>query len=185
MPEHGDTIRLVPKDQDSYDETMAVVEEHGWEEASAGQGATAAWTVPDEDAKVRFIEDGGTAVEYFEVEGPGRAAAAKQLQAKIEMLEPSEFRAHLDQFDDDVDAQRLALFTVATAAPEKSDAKVVKLLVEYLSHEDSLIRRTAMIAMGITRWKDFIPPLEQVRDEDPDEQIRKRAENAIEALSKA
>src|SRR4051794_41977794 len=93
MAEHGDTIRLVPRDQDPFEETLELVEEHGWEETDEET-----WSVPDKDATVRHITDRETEVEFFTVTGADRQSVAKLLEDKIDMLEPSGFKAFLDQF---------------------------------------------------------------------------------------
>ena len=184
MPEHGDTIRLVPRDQDPLDDTMELVDEQQWEETDAGDENSPVWSLPDLDATVRYVPDAATDVEFFVVEGKDRTAAAKVLEDKIDMLEPGEFKDYLGEFHS-ADGVRQGLYTVATAAPEASDAAVVKLLSGYLEDDDPLTRRTVLVAMGITRWKDFIDPIERVRNDDPDEKVRKGAEAALQALGKA
>jgi hypothetical protein len=177
-------ILLVPIEPEPFDETLALIERHGWEQTNAEQeDDPPEWHAPKEDADIRWVVDDATGVQYFELTGAGREPVAKQIEAEIPLLEPSGFAAYLDQFRSGPGLMR-GLYAVGTAAPEQADAKVIALLERYFAHDDQLIRRTALIAASITRWPEFadsVRPL--LQDADPD--VQRVAEATLRALRDA
>ena len=181
MNEHGDTVRLVPKEADPLEETLALAEEHEWQDKELGDDQPQEWHAPHEDATVRWINDAETGVMFFEVEGPGRKTVAKQLADAIPMLGVEDLEEVVKARSDDRPSLRRALYIVATAAPATADQRVVDLLTRHFAHEDPVVRRTAMIAAAITRWPEFVEPIKALQ-EDPDESVREVAESALQAL---
>jgi hypothetical protein len=184
VTEHGDTIRLVPKEADPLEETLAVAEEHDWEDQELGDDEPQEWHVPDPDATVRWVNDAETGVMFFEIEGPGRTSVAKQLEDAIPMLGVDDLEDVLERRASDRPSLRRGLYIVATAAPAKADKRVMALLTRYFGDDDPVVRRTAMIAASITGWPEFREPVSKLVD-DPDEDVRDVAESTLRALDRA
>lgn len=164
------TIRLVPKHGDPFDETMTLIERHGWTESENYSDDLVEWRVPGSDTVVRWITDGATYAQYFVIESPDREQVADHIQDGIEMLKVDDFAGYLEQFYG-TQARMHALYTVAAAAPEQSEDQVVQLFESYLDSADALIRQATLVAISIIAWPEFIGAISRMLDAvDPDVQ---------------
>jgi hypothetical protein len=180
MAEQANRVRLVPKDRNPYDETAALIERLGWEPSDDSSDDLVEWSVPGQDAVVRWVADADTGVHFFVVEGSDRGQVAKQIEESIDMLGVDDFESYLSRFHG---AQGLirGLYTAAAAAPERCDARVLELFQRYLAHDDPLIRRAALLASSIMAWPEWHGPVSRLRD-DPDPAVQEAAEAAQRSL---
>jgi hypothetical protein len=177
MPRLPNSVRLVPKDASPLDEWLALVERLGWEKSEEFSEDNLEWKA-GEDTVVRWVDDGG--VQFFVVEGPGHERVAEQIKESIDMLEVEDFEGYLKRFRGTQGLMQ-GLDTVAAAAPADCDPRVLELFERYMSHEDPLIRRVALLATAITGWPEFVEPVSKFSD-DPDPDVRKAAEAALRGL---
>jgi hypothetical protein len=181
MPVPENAVRLVPKDPDPYDETVAMIERLGWTPSADSGDDLAEWDVPGSDTVVRWVEDGDTGAHYFIVEGPDRQRVADDIRSSIDLLDVADFGPYLAKFHGSQGLMR-GLYTVAAAAPARPDPRVTDLFRHYLTDDDPLIRRVALLAAGITGWPDFVQPATRIRDNDPDPEVREAATAALQSL---
>jgi hypothetical protein len=179
MPKPPDSIRLVPRDPDP-EEVKELERKHGWKPTDKSSGELPQWTLPDADAKVSWVDDPTTNVEFFVIEGPERQKAADQIEAGIDILHVEDFEDYLKRFHG-FDGLMRGLQAVALAAPDECDRRVFDLLERHLSDDDPMVRRAALLAVGITGWQEFVEPLKRMRD-DPDQQVQEDVGPALEAL---
>jgi hypothetical protein len=175
-----DTIRLIPKNPNPFEETMALIERLGWEPSENYSDELVEWRTLDGHTLVRWINSDVTGVNYFVVEGPDRQRVADEIVGAIDMLRVPDFESYLALSDDTQWVMR-GLYAVAAAAPKECDPQVVELLSRYLRADDPLIRRVASLATGITGWPEFVEPVRRLLT-DPDPEVRIAAQSAMESL---
>jgi HEAT repeat protein len=180
MPKPPASIRLVPLYPDS-DEMTEFAEGKGWEETEKSSDEVIQWQA--DDALVSWVTDPDTDVQFIVIEGKGRETVAGQIEKAIKMLRKPAFKSRIENAAGGVDRFE-GLISVAAAAGEKPDPDVVKLITPYLTDDNPNIRTGALLAVGITGWKDFIEPVEAMR-ENADEDTRKAADRALKALRDA
>src|SRR4051794_31557617 len=127
MPRPPDSIRLVPLTPDP-EEVHALELEQGWKPTDKFSPELPQWTLPDADAKVSWVEDPDTEVDYFVIEGADRKQAAKQIEDAIRIMEPDDFEPFLERSADAGIQQFMRdIQAVALAAPENHHAGTRKL----------------------------------------------------------
>jgi hypothetical protein len=181
VPSNPNSVRLVPKDDDPYEETNELIERLGWVQSPDFSDDLFEWEVPGTDTVVRWIVDGDTGVRFFVIEGPERQRVAEQIEGSIDPLRAKDFESYLAQFHGDQGLME-GLYTVAAAAPEQCDRRVIEILERYMRDEDPLIRRVALLATAITAWPEFAAPVRRHLD-DPDPAVAEAAEAALRSLT--
>jgi len=161
------TVWLVPKVPEQFDETTAMAGRLGWTRTD-DDDAVYRWKVPASDTFVSWGDDPDTDVEFFAVEGPDRERVAAEIADTIDMLEVDDFESLLAR-STDINYVMDSLYAVATAAPQRYDVRVASLIDRYMNSPDPLIRRVALIAIAITGWPEFVEPVRRfLSDPDPD-----------------
>lgn len=182
MPKPPNSIRLVPYNPDD-EEFGDLADRQGWEMTDRSAHDIHQWRVPATGTLVSWVVDPDTSVEFIVVEGADREQIAKHIQQSIKMLRKPDFEAYIEQVPN-TQGRSHGLWAVAAAAPDESDADVVKLIEHYLNDNNPIIRRAALLAVGVTGWQEFVETVEAMRD-DPDKQTRGDAERTLQALHEA
>lgn len=182
MAKPADSIRLVPFDPDD-DAFGDFADEQGWEETDKSAHDVHQWRAKDADALVSWVTDPDTSVEFVSVEGKDRKDVAATIEKSFKMLERKDFEAYVERVPN-TQGRSHGLWAVAAAAPDEPDAGVVTLIKRYLEHENPIVRRAALLAVGITGYQDFVKPVEAML-EDPDAKVRKDVEPTLQALRDA
>jgi len=177
----ANAIRLVPKDPDPYEETEALVERLGWVPSEDYGEDIVEWNVPGSDALVNWVVDGDTGATFFVVEGADRERVAKQIADSIDMLGVDDFADYLAEPYGRQERMR-RLYSVAAAAPEHCDRRVLELFDRYMRHEDPFIRCAAVYAAAMIGWPELAEPVSRLR-EDADPDVRQAVEEALEVLA--
>jgi hypothetical protein len=94
-----DTVCLVPKVPEQFDETMAMAERLGWMR-TGDEEYVYRWKVPGGDTFVLWTDDPDTEVEYFAVEGPDRDRVAAEIADTVDVLGVADFESRLALSDD-------------------------------------------------------------------------------------
>jgi hypothetical protein len=175
------TVRLVPRMADPFDETMALIDRLAWAPSANFSDELVEWKVPDSETFVRWVVDGDTGVQFFVVEGPDREHVAGEIASSIDMLDVENAESYLSR-SDDVDWVMRGLYAVAAAAPEHHDQRIIDLMTRFMESPRSLIRRAALLATVITGWPEFVEPVSRlISDSNPE--VRAAAEAALRDLT--
>jgi hypothetical protein len=179
MPKPPNSIRLVPAAPDVH--AMAkLARDEGWEETDKSYGEMMQWAAADSDAKVSWLDDPTTGVEFIVIQGEDREQAAAKIAQTIDVLEPKDYKAHVES-DGGLQWLSTALQGVALAASYEPDQAATDLIERYLKDDEPVARRIALAAAEITGWDTFIEAIEPLR-EDPNAKVRKDAEATLEVL---
>lgn len=176
-----DSIRLVPKYADDS-HAILLEEEYRWEQLpDTGEGLVQ-WTLPGHDVKISWLYDPRVSKQYFIIEGSDRQHIADQIESRLDILHPKDFRVYLKELYEG-EHPRQSLLNIAAAAPDTYDEETFQIIQEGLQNTDRFTRSFAAIAAHIIGWKEFIEPVKQLRTDD-DRDVRLDAEHSLSMLYK-
>jgi hypothetical protein len=141
------------------------------------------YVTPDEKSAINYVENYVLDIPHIVIRGEEQGKIAKILSASIDFYRVSELQEfiHSDPVDDEQLARAIYLFGVAAGRGE-SNTSYFSTLEFCLTHPVSNVRRAAMLSVGGIGWYEFKPILENIRDNDPDPELRSYANTTLEAL---
>lgn len=159
-------------------------EEHGWaagpvEDNGAGRMSWS-WYV-DETTVFRVTRDPASGEFYCRFHGPDRAALGDLLAAAEERLDVWDTADLLDAPFEETDPKLLvqAVFRLGLGAPMVHTHEFMPPLLHAMAQEHPMLRAAAVRSTAYTEWPEFVPILEAMADNDPDERVRAEAAKVV------
>ncbi|HSN97386.1 MAG TPA: HEAT repeat domain-containing protein, partial [Candidatus Nanopelagicales bacterium] len=149
--------------------------ELGWiwshaERDDAGSYASVTWTSSD-GATIHLRVGIATALWF---EGPAAEAIASQARPVLPLRDRRDLLTALSG-DLDPETRKEALLALSAVAPERLDAEIERVILADTQHAEPAVRWEAVRAAGGTGWRELLPRLAAVSEEDPDPHVRKLA----------
>ena len=138
------------------------------------------WLYSDEQTKIQYVEDYIAGFPYLIVDGQEVEAASEVIKSHFDIYSPAEIvqqaqtaRTEKEQID--------AIFRLALIAPQEFDSKFFELFQIGLNHPSPKVRAKALKACAYTEWREFIPHVDKIINQDSDKMVRNKAEIILKA----
>jgi hypothetical protein len=174
----------VPRDQISvaaWDNRWIWLEEY---EADDDRPYEKVWTTLDHQSSIHYIEDFVIGVRYLYVSN-AQNDVIRQVISSIPVYTNDEVKQMAETAagaDGDAQGQIRAVYHLALTATRRSDAYVLDAIASALSNPTPEVRQAAILAVGYVGWPEFRVPLESLRRDDPDVDVRSDAKAMLEAM---
>jgi hypothetical protein len=141
------------------------------------------YTNADYSLGLRYIEDGLSGLNYFDVAGPAQDESVKILEAGLSLYSEGELLTSFDQATTE-DEVAEAVVRLGVASPMVPNERFAKRFVQALKHSDPDVREAALVAVSYRAWNEFKPIIQDILDHDPADGPRERARLLIENWDK-
>ncbi|GGO94890.1 hypothetical protein [Wenjunlia tyrosinilytica] len=151
----------------------------------AGVDGQLIWQGPE--VSLHYIVDATSGIGYVLLAGKDEEAvepAARQVVARLAPWTLEELFAAFDKADTARDRAQFAL-RIGLAAPKDFDEGVFRRIGAALSDQEPKVRYAGLWASTYTGWTEFVPVMENIALNDPEEYVRSRAASILEAFRRA
>jgi len=135
----------------------------------------------DEKNTIHYVEDQFVRVRYALARGPDAAALAEALQERFDYMDQEELLKLAEKDRDDLQTMVDGLMSATVLGDQAGHARLAKLVEKRLGHENSAVRRAALISVSWLEWPDFRKTVEQLAKDDRAKDVREDAENLAES----
>jgi hypothetical protein len=137
------------------------------------------------DATIHYVDEPMVRFPYVQVVGPDRDEVADTLRKHIDFFTDEEIFRMWDEATSDAEHEEAA-FHLGVAAPEKPSQPFVERIRQALEHPSPAVRLAAILGgVGYRGWPEFEPMLSEMKANDPESDVRLRAECMLEAMQQA
>jgi len=142
------------------------------------------WSIDDGTSAAHYVEDDRLRVASVITMGERAAELAEMVRHGLTALTPAEVLVWVYALGEEGDpGERVhALGYLAAVAPAEPSDGFVAVLEESLRDHRPEVRQAALYACVYLSWAELVPPVEAVRDNDPDETTRANAAQVLEAI---
>jgi hypothetical protein len=147
----------------------------------SGQLYEKIWLTEDQKSSIHYVEDPLIGVKYIHIDTLTPAAVARIIEF-LPVVTSDETIAVLET-STDVPSYVSALYRLGVGAPSEFDPQTFGLIVDSLLHSDARVRRAAVLATGYVGWREFKEPLERLRTNEPDAEVRQLADRLLASLT--
>ena len=133
------------------------------------------WLTSGKETKIIYVEDYIVDFPYLIVDGQEVESISKLIKSHFDIYSQAEIvqkvqtaRTEQEQID--------AIFRLALVAPNKFDSKFFELFQIGFNHASPEVRAKTLKACAYTEWKEFIPCINKIRNQDSDEMVKNQAE---------
>lgn len=135
----------------------------------------------DHDATIHFVDEPLVGFPYVQVVGVDRDKVASILRENVPFFTDEEIFQMWDQASSD-EEHEAAAFHLGVASPEHPAESFLTRMRKALQHPSAKVRLAAILAVGYRGWDEFEPLLAEMKTDDPDSDVRLRAECMLEAM---
>jgi len=186
-------IHIILNQDTSRAKFLAYAESEGWEvlaefdaDPEHGQAGQIICNDPEIKVKCYYVEDYLIDLRYLIIEGKPEKElllASKIYKTKnIDLVSASEI-FHMIEDSKNEGELVLGLRMLAVISPTSFDQKFYKLFAKGLQHEDPYIRHAAIQIVTYPAWPEFKRDVANMKENDPSEMVRERAEGFLKAYT--
>ena len=137
---------------------------------------------PGKKAYIHYIEDYMVKVKYIVARGE---EADKVIEEAKNSLDCYSWQEILNEYaiSDNHKQKIQTIYIAGTAAPLEFSPEHKKFFDDSLQEEHPDVRIATIIAMGYMSWTEWIPVLEDLKNNDPDETVRDSAAGMLESFA--
>lgn len=135
----------------------------------------------DEENQIHYVEDQFVRVRYALVRGPDAKALGEQVEERFDYIDQAEVLKLAEKEDDDLQEMVDWLMSATVLGEQAGHKRLATLVERRLGHENSAVRRAALISVSWLEWRDFRETVERMAKEDEDADVREDAENLAES----
>lgn len=184
-------IHIILNQDTTRAQFIAYAEAEGWEvlaefDADPEQGQAGQIICNDPVIKVKcyYVEDYLIDLKYIIIEGKPEKElllASKIYKSKNIQLVTAPEIFHMIEDSKHAGELVLGLRMLAVISPTSFDQKFYKLFTKGLQHEDPYIRHAAIQIVTYPAWPEFKVDVAKMKENDPSEMVRERAEGFLKA----
>ena len=133
------------------------------------------WLSSNKKTKINYVKDYIVGFPYLIIDGQDVESVSELIKSHFDIYSPAEIvqkvqtaRTEQEQID--------AIFCLALVAPNKFDSKFFELFKIGFNHPSPEVRAKTLEACAYTEWKEFIPYINKIRNQDSDEMVKNQAE---------
>ena len=138
------------------------------------------WLTSGKETKIIYVEDYIVDFPYLIVDGQEIESISKLIKSHFDIYSQAEIVQQAQTARTEKE-QVEAIFRLALIAPNKFDSKFFELFQIGFNHPSPEVRAKTLKACAYTEWKEFIPCVEKIRNQDSDEIVRNEAEIIFKA----
>lgn len=134
-----------------------------------------------------YFEDDISRLSYVVVVGEDAVAvrgAEKLIETALDVYLLDDLISEVDSAIDPIPLAR-AIVRAGAGSPEEFDERFFGRISEALSNPDERVREAALWATTYVPYKEYMPQLKRLRDDDPVQDLRDTAESVIEGFEEA
>lgn len=133
------------------------------------------------DATLHYVDEPLVRFPYVQVVGADRDEVASILRKNVDCFTDEEIFRMWDDASSDAEHEAAA-FHLGVASPEHPAAPFLARMQKALQHPSPVVRLAAILAVGYRGWHELEPMLAEMKTNDPDSDVRIRAESMLEAM---
>ncbi|MGE6761496.1 HEAT repeat domain-containing protein [Corallococcus interemptor] len=181
-------IRLVLKDEASRGKVTNFVWKKGWtlhdfKPGSDQEPYEYIWYPRDRKKTfIHYVEDPWVGARYIALMGEDREPVIEQIRAALPTYGREEFLLHLKEAKSPEELARWVDLAGVAAVPDTFDPEVFARFQAAAHHPDPNVRAEVTRAAVFAAWREFKGLLEELRTQDSEEEVRRRADIALQAL---
>lgn len=143
----------------------------------------AVWSVPTAGAQVHYIEDYIAGSAWFAFDADTSSNLEHLL---VEHFVGRTLEQALDSAQQAADPadQINAAAMLAVLGPDNADPRCFAALVRLMQAPDAQVRLRSIVAAASLAWPEFIPVLSEIASQDPEDFVRWRATDTLEAFAR-
>lgn len=130
---------------------------------------------------LHYIDEPIVGFPYLQANGPECQEVAARVRAEMPIFTDHELFTRWDEAESPEEAER-AILMLGVASPEKPVPEFLERILQGLSHPQPGVRLAAILAVGYRGWPAFEAPLHERQSDDPDEHVRTRSGNMLQAM---
>ena len=139
------------------------------------------WCTPDGSTYLGYVEDRAIGVRYLSLLGPDAHRLADTMQGTVPVVSASAVREMFKSAQSSVDWVT-AVYHAAAVSRETFDPELFSCFQQAMAHPHPDVRKSVLLAASYPGWTEFKPGLQNMRDHDPVEEVRKLAGITIDSL---
>lgn len=139
------------------------------------------WITYDKRTEIHYVDDQPIGMRYVIARGDGSAEVVEQLRRKCDLWSLPEAVAALRAASERRE-KLIALYAAALVAPPAQDDSLVGDFREAMRDPDLGVRQAVIIATGYVSWSGLVVLVEELRDSDPEQQVRENAQILLAGL---
>jgi hypothetical protein len=180
-------LRLVLKSNVTRDDISGIAWQEDWElfdiiKQDEHNPFRKIWVTRNEQSGIHYIEDFLLELPYLEIKGENQEKLGDVIRSKIGIYDLDELHADI-QNSKTSDQLIAAIYRLGAALYGDYNAELFHDFEHCFSHPDHEVRKAGIFASIYVGWKEFKEPLERLRDEDPDESVKKFATTTLGRVS--
>jgi hypothetical protein len=151
----------------------------------AGVDGQLIWQGPE--VSLHYIVDATSGIGYVVLAGKDGTTVESVARQVVERLAPwtlEELTTAFDKADNPRDRAQFAL-RIGLAAPTDFDEGVLRRIGETFADQEPKVRYAGLWASTYTGYTEFVPVVEDIAVNDPEEYVRSRAASILEAFRRA
>lgn len=145
------------------------------------------WLTPDKQTSIQYVEEYLIDSKYFIVKGKDREKVFNHICNSLDVVSRDEVKQILQKqanFKDRPNEYLKAIYNLGLiATPGYYEQELYILFEQNLFHIYSEVKYAVMIAMFFANWREFIEPLEYIKNRDSDPKIQELADRLLYAFS--
>jgi hypothetical protein len=135
----------------------------------------------DGKSTVHYVADQFVKVRYALARGPDAERLATRIKKLFDFEPDRSLLAAAEKERDDLQDMVDGLMSATVLGDQAGHARLAKLVEKRLAHENSAVRRAALISVSWLEWPDFRKTVEHMAKEDPAKDVREAAGNLAES----
>lgn len=180
-------IRLVLKDEAPRGKVTDFVWKMGWTLHDFNPGSEQEpyeyiWYPRGQKTFIHYIEDPRVGARYVGLVGENREQVLQQIRAALPTYTREELLQVLGEEKSPEKLARWVGLAGVTAIPDTFDPELFALFQAAAHHADPTVRAEVTRAAVFAAWREFKGLLEELRTQDLDAEVRRRADIALQAL---
>lgn len=149
----------------------------------AGEIFQKTWTTNGGKTRIDYVEDPMADLLYVLVAGEDQEKFIRKIRKAGPVYTSTEIHQRIKAAKTP-DERAQAIMIAGVAAPAECDAKLFAYFKKAFTDENAQVRRAVVIASVYAGWPELREPLQQLKQDDPDAEIREVAEHTLDGLSK-
>lgn len=140
------------------------------------------WTTDDRQNFIHYVEDDWLGSRYFAFQGVSTDNLALSLynNSRIKLYSLQDVLTFVERAEDPKEQSKIAAM-LGILAPDKFDAISFNAFSQLLSSSSPGVRQMAILAAAYRGWPEFKRLLQHIKESDPEDFVRWRAEVALQA----
>lgn len=135
----------------------------------------------DHDATIHYVDEPLVRFPYVQVVGADWEEVASILRKHVDFFTDEEISRMWDDASSDAEHEAAA-FHLGVASPVHPAEPFLTRMRKALQHPSAKVRLAAILAVGYRGWHEFEPLLTEMTTNDPDSDVRIRAESMLKAM---